>query len=160
MKEHFGRLKGLKLVYVGDVRNNVVSSLMLGCAKAGVDFVNCTPEALMPEPEAVRASETIAAANGSYVKVINDPMAAVEGANVIYTDVWVSMGEEDKQDVRIALLKPYQVNMALMQATGKLEDDQVIFLHCLPAFHDHETCLLYTSPSPRDQRGSRMPSSA
>ncbi len=139
VKETFGSLQGLKLVYVGDGRNNVVSSLMLGCAKTGVNFVNCTPQALAPDPGAVEAASAIAARNGSTIAVVNEPAAAVSGANVIYTDVWVSMGEEDKQEERIALLRPYQVNMDLMRATGNLEDDRVIFLHCLPAFHDHET---------------------
>jgi ornithine carbamoyltransferase len=139
VREALGRLKGLKLVYIGDGRNNVANSLMLGCAKAGVHFVNCTPEELTPSPELVRQAADVAAANGSTVGVVSDPAEAAPGANVLYTDVWVSMGEEDKSAERIALLKPYQVTMDLVQATGNLEKNDVVFLHCLPAFHDRNT---------------------
>lgn len=142
VKEHFGRLAGLKVVYVGDGRNNVATSLMLGCAKAGMNFVNCTPSELTPCAEVVEHARKIAVKNGGSVSVehgITDDIMA--GANVVTTDVWVSMGEEDKHDERIALLRPYQVNMDLMQATGNLECNEVIFLHCLPAFHDKNTEL-------------------
>lgn len=138
MKQSFGDIRGKKLVYVGDGRNNVANSLMVGCAKAGVDFVNCTPEALSPDPALVARAAEIAARNGSSVGVENDPVKAVRGANALYTDVWVSMGEEDKAAQRMELLRPYQINMELCRATGNL-GSQLIFLHCLPAFHDTET---------------------
>ena len=140
MKETFGRLKGLRLAYVGDGRNNVANSLMLGCAKAGVDYVNCTPEALNPERHLVDAATEIARNNGSSITVCHDPVKGVAGANVLYTDVWVSMGEEDKKAERMKLLRPYQINMNLVEATGNL-GKELIFLHCLPAFHDHETAV-------------------
>ncbi len=139
IKEAFGTLAGLKVVYVGDGRNNVANSLMLGCAKAGVNFVNSTPTELSPDETLVAASRKLATANGSTIEVVHDPFEAVQGANAVYTDVWVSMGEEDKQEERLRLLQPYQVNMPLMEATGNLEHDKVIFLHCLPAFHDFNT---------------------
>ena len=142
MKQNFGHLKGLKLAYVGDGRNNVANSLMLGSAKAGVNYVNCTPAALSPREDLVAEARGIAARNGSTVEIFHDPHEGVRGANVIYTDVWVSMGEEAKRAERVALLRPYQVNAALFEsaAAGKPEGG-TIFLHCLPAFHDHETEL-------------------
>ena len=137
--ERFGRLVGLKLVYVGDGRNNVANSLMLGCAKAGMSFVNCTPSELMPSDALVAEASAVAARNGGSIGVENDPAVAVQGANVVYTDVWVSMGEEAKREERIALLGPYQVDMDMMRLTGNLDSDNVVFLHCLPAFHDNKT---------------------
>lgn len=145
IRERFGQLQGLKAVYVGDGRNNVANSLMLGCAKAGVHFVNCTPSQLVPPPRLVDEAAAIAARRGGSVAIANDPGPAVEGANVLYTDVWVSMGEESKRDERIALLKPYQVNMAMVRRTGNLESGRVIFLHCLPAFHDDKTEVARTT---------------
>ena len=141
VKESFGRLQGLKLVYVGDGRNNVANSLMLGCAKAGLSFVNCTPTELTPCPDLVEHATGISATNGGSVTIDHNPVTAVAGANVVCTDVWVSMGEEAKQEERLALLSPYQVNMEMMRNTGNLEEDQAIFLHCLPAFHDNNTEL-------------------
>lgn len=138
IKETFGRLKGLRVAYVGDGRNNVANSLMLGCAKAGVHYVNCTPVELMPDPALVAAATETAARNGSTVTICNDPAAGVKGANVLYTDVWVSMGEEAQKETRMKLLRPYQVNLDLVKATGNY-GGELIFLHCLPAFHDHET---------------------
>ena len=138
MQEHFGHLKGLKLAYVGDGRNNVANSLMMGCAKAGVNYANCTPPELMPDAALVAEAREIAARNGSTVEVFNDPHAGVRGANVLYTDVWVSMGEEAKKAERLRLLRPYQVNMDLCRATGNL-GGELVFLHCLPSFHDAET---------------------
>ncbi len=140
MQERFGHLKGLKVAYVGDGRNNVANSLMIGCAKAGVDFVNCTPRALMPDAALLANARAMASAHQSKVEVANDPAAGVKGANVIYTDVWISMGEEAQKEERMALLKPYQVNEALVAATGTREAE-FMFLHCLPAFHDHETAV-------------------
>ena len=139
VKEYFGTLAGLKLVYLGDGRNNVANSLMLGCAKTGMHFVNCTPPELQPEPARVDAAEQVAQKHGGTIQVESDVTKAVEGAHVIYTDVWVSMGEEDKREERLALLRPYQVNMDVMRATGNLESGRVIFLHCLPAFHNDQT---------------------
>ncbi|MCE9613749.1 MAG: ornithine carbamoyltransferase [Lentisphaerae bacterium] len=139
VQEAFGHCKGLKLVYVGDGRNNVASSLMVGCAQAGIEFVNCTPVELTPPAALVARGEAIARRNGCRVQIAHDPAEAVRGANVIYTDVWVSMGEEDQQDERLRLLRPYQVNMELVRRTGNLENGRVIFLHCLPAFHNAET---------------------
>lgn len=140
IQERFGRLKGLKAAYIGDGRNNVANSLMMGCVKAGIHFTNCTPDELTPDPALVREAREVGARNGASVEVVSDPRRGVEGANVIYTDVWVSMGEEAKKEQRLKLLRPYQVNMALMEATGNLGGD-LIFLHCLPAFHDHETVM-------------------
>lgn len=139
IRECFGQLKGLKVVYVGDGRNNVANTLMVGCAKAGMHFVNCTPRELSPSDALCRHVAQMAAARGGSVAVNHDPLSAVRGANAVYTDVWVSMGEEAKFQERLTLLKPYQVNMPLMQATGNLENGRAIFLHCLPAFHDSST---------------------
>lgn len=139
VREHFGHLRGIRLVYVGDGRNNVATSLMLACAKTGVHFVNGTPLELAPDEGLVRWCEERAHLNGGSVRVVHDPAEAVRDANVVYTDVWVSMGEESRQAERLALLRPYQVNEALLAKTGHTGDGQLIFLHCLPAFHDHHT---------------------
>jgi ornithine carbamoyltransferase len=141
VKQAFGKLKGLKLVYMGDGCNNVCNSLMLGCAKAGIHFVNCCPPELSPSADWVKRAQAAAERNGSTIEICHEPMQAVVGANVVYTDVWVSMGEESQFDQKVALLKPYQVNMPLMEATGNLAGDQLIFLHCLPAFHNKETVV-------------------
>ncbi|MDR2849196.1 MAG: ornithine carbamoyltransferase [Verrucomicrobiota bacterium] len=140
IQENFGRLKGVKLAYAGDGRNNVANSLMLGCAKAGVHYVNCTPPELMPDPALVKEAAEVAKRNGATVEIVNDPVKGVAGANVLYTDVWVSMGEEAQKERRLRLLRPYQVNMDLVRATGNA-GGELIFLHCLPAFHDHETVV-------------------
>ena len=139
MKEYFGHLKGLKVAFVGDGRNNVCNSLMVGCAKAGIDMVDICPAELSPEEHILTAAREAAARNGSTVTVEHDPKKGIAGVNVIYTDVWVSMGEEAMFQQRLKLLKPYQVNMDLVKATGNLESGKVIFLHCLPAFHDDKT---------------------
>ncbi len=139
VREAFGQLRGVKLVYVGDGRNNVATSLMLACAKTGMHFVNCTPPSLQPSNASMLWSEERAKLNGGSVSVVHDPCEAVAGANVVYTDVWVSMGEEAQQAERLDLLRPYQVNEALMERTGLLNAGKVIFLHCLPAFHDNKT---------------------
>jgi ornithine carbamoyltransferase len=138
-RETFEQLAGLKMVFVGDGRNNVCNSLMLGCAKAGVDFVNCCPPQLVPHEKHMEMVRAVARHNGCTVTVCHDPSAAVAGANVIYTDVWVSMGEESAFEERLKILRPYQVDMALMEATGNVATGRVIFLHCLPAFHNHDT---------------------
>ncbi|MEI7437674.1 MAG: ornithine carbamoyltransferase [bacterium] len=137
--EHFGRLAGLKFVYIGDGRNNVVNTLMVGCAMAGIHMVNCCPAELAPDPDLLRYTQNMARMSCGSVTVCHDPMQAVKGANIVYTDVWVSMGEEAKTAERLILLKPYQVNMELMRGTGQLGHGQAIFLHCLPAFHNSDT---------------------
>lgn len=138
IKERFGRLKGVRLAYVGDGRNNVANSLMLGCAKAGVNFVNCTPPELMPDAALLEKARAMAGAHGATVEVAHDPKQGVRGAEVLYTDVWISMGEEAQKEERMRLLRPYQINGELVAATG-VAPEKFLFLHCLPAFHDHET---------------------
>jgi ornithine carbamoyltransferase len=139
IREAFGSLNGLKVVYVGDGRNNVANSLMAGCVKMGMDFVNCTPPELCPRADLVAKAEDVAAQTGGRVTILHDPVQAVKGAHAIYTDVWASMGEEGKWQERMNLLWPYQVNMDMMRRTGNLDKGRVIFLHCLPAFHDNHT---------------------
>lgn len=134
LKEQFGKLKGLKLAYCGDGRNNMANSLMIGASKMGIDFTILAPKELWPEPELVKQCEEYAKTSGSNI-IISDSPDAISGADAVYTDVWCSMGEEDKAAERIALLKPYQVNDALMARTGK---KNTIFLHCLPAVKGKE----------------------
>ena len=138
IKETFGSLENCTLAYVGDGRNNVANSLMMGCAKCGIRYICCCPKELRPEERILTEAEEVARKNGVDIRVFNDPLKGVRGANVIYTDVWVSMGEESKTAERIKLLRPYQINMDLMRATGNI-DGRLMFLHCLPAFHDFET---------------------
>ena len=136
IREHFGTLKGIKLVYLGDARYNMGDSLMVGCAKMGMHFVACAPEEYFPDAALVERCRAIAEAAGAVLEFETDPMKAVQGAHVLYTDVWVSMGEPTEVWAeRIAALAPYQVNRKLMDAAGK----QAVFLHCLPAFHDLKT---------------------
>ena len=138
IQEHFGALKGKKLVYMGDARYNMGNSLMVGCAKMGMQFVACAPEAYFPDPKLVDACRKIAAETGATLAFDTDPMHAVTGADVIYTDVWVSMGEPDEVwQTRIHDLLPYQVNSKLMSQAGP----QCRFMHCLPAFHDLNTTI-------------------
>lgn len=134
MKEHFGFLKGLNFVYLGDGRNNMANSLMIGCAKVGVNVTIIAPKELWPNEELVELCEDYAAEAGSFV-MVTDSTDAVKDADVLYTDVWCSMGEEDKTVERIALLHPYQINQALMDKTGK---EETIFMHCLPAVKGNE----------------------
>ncbi len=134
LKEQFGKLKGLKLVYVGDGRNNMANSLMIGSAKMGIDFTILAPASLWPEEELVKQCEEYAKTSGSKIEISDKPHS-IEGADAVYTDVWCSMGEEDKAAERIALLKPYQVNDELMAKTKKAS---TIFLHCLPAVKGKE----------------------
>ena len=138
VKETFGSLEDVTVAYVGDGRNNVANSLMMGCAKCKVNYVCCCPKELEPDPAVLAEAQEVAKRNGVTIKVFNDPKEGVKGANVLYTDVWVSMGEEAKTAERIRLLRPYQINMDLMKATGNL-DGRLMFLHCLPAFHDNNT---------------------
>ena len=138
VRETFGSLKDCTIAYVGDGRNNVANSLMMGCAKCGVRYVCCCPKELEPDPAVLAEAAEVAKRNGVDIRVFNDPKEGVKGANVLYTDVWVSMGEEAKTAERVKLLSPYQINMELMKATGNL-DGKLMFLHCLPAFHDFNT---------------------
>ena len=131
--EHFGGLKGKKLVYMGDARYNMGNSLMVGCAKMGMHFVACAPEKYFPDKALVAECQAIAAKTGATLEFITDPMEATKNADVIYTDIWVSMGEPDEVWAeRINDLLPYQVNKKLMDNAG----EQCRFMHCLPAFHD------------------------
>ena len=136
IKEYFGDLKGKKLVYMGDARYNMGNSMMVGAAKMGMHFVACAPEKYFPNAELVATCQAIAAETGAVLEFITDPMEAVKGAHVIYTDVWVSMGEPaEVWKERIEELSPYRVTKALMVQAG----DQCKFMHCLPAFHDLKT---------------------
>lgn len=134
MKEHFGYLKGLRFVYAGDGRNNMANSLMIGMSKMGVHFTILAPKSLWPREDLVELCLGYAKESGSTITLTEDT-DAVKAADTIYTDVWCSMGEEDKAAQRIALLKPYQVNKELMEKTGK---DTTIFMHCLPAVKGNE----------------------
>jgi len=135
LRERFGSLVGKKISYVGDGRNNVARSLMIGCAKLGVHMTIGTPASLSPDQALLTAVRRSAEVTGSAISVVDDPRTAVSGADAVYTDVWYSMGEEEKAAERIALLRPYQVNEDLMRATGKPES---VFLHCLPAVKGNE----------------------
>ena len=138
IQEHFGCLKGKKLVFCGDARYNMGNSLMVGCAKMGMHFVACAPQAYFPNQELIDTCQAIAAETGAVLEFISDPMVATKGADVIYTDVWVSMGEPDSVwQERIDALRPYQVNKAMMDNAGA----QCRFMHCLPAFHDLNTTI-------------------
>ena len=135
IREHLGRIKGVKLAYMGDARYNMGNSLMVTCAKLGMDFVACTSKKYFPEQELVDYCKKVAAENGGSITLSED-IEAVKGADVIYTDVWVSMGEPDEiWEERLKDLMPYQVNKKLMDIAG----EQAIFMHCLPAFHDLKT---------------------
>ena len=138
IREHFGGLKGKKLVYMGDARYNMGDSLMVGCAKMGMHFVACAPESYFPNKALIATCQTIAAETGAVLEFITDPMEATKGADVIYTDVWVSMGEPDSVwKERIEALSPYRVTQELMDNAGS----QCRFMHCLPAFHDLNTTI-------------------
>ena len=135
-KEHLGKaLSEMKLAYVGDGRNNVANALLIGASKVGMDYAVAAPPSLFPSEKLVAECKVWADENGSSITVTSDPFEAVKDADIIYTDIWCSMGEEDKMAERIELLKPYQVTMALMASTGK----KTIFEHCLPSFHDLNT---------------------
>ena len=138
IQEHCGGLKGKKLVYMGDARYNMGNSLMVGCAKMGMHFVACAPEKYFPDKALIAQCQAIAMETGATLSFITDPAVAVQGADVIYTDVWVSMGEPmEVWKERIADLAPYQVNAQLMAQAG----EKAVFMHCLPAFHDHKTTI-------------------
>ncbi|MDI3546711.1 MAG: ornithine carbamoyltransferase [Halanaerobiales bacterium] len=136
IKENFGYLEGINLVYVGDGRNNMANSLMIGAAKMGLNYRIVSPRELWPEEDLVKECREVAAGSGATITISDDPVEGVRGADVLYTDVWVSMGEEDKFAERINLLKPYQVNMEMVKNTG---NDRLIFLHCLPSYHNADT---------------------
>lgn len=135
MKEKFGRIAGLRFVFIGDGRNNMANALMIGSAKMGVDFVIAAPEELWPDEKLVELCKEYAKESGAKIEIFDDPKAAVKDADVIYTDVWASMGEEAKLAERAAVLRPYQVNEELFAATGK---DSTVFMHCLPAVRGYE----------------------
>ena len=138
IREHFGSLKGKKLVYMGDARYNMGNSLMVGCAKMGMHFVACAPEKYFPNAELVAQCQAIAKQTGAVLEFITEPAKAVVNADVIYTDVWVSMGEPDAVwQERIDDLLPYQVSKPVMEMAGP----QCRFMHCLPAFHDLKTTI-------------------
>ena len=138
IKEHFGSLKGKKLVYMGDARYNMGNSLMVGCAKMGMQFVACAPEKYFPNKELVDKCQEIAKETGAIIELIENPIEATKNADVIYTDVWVSMGEPDSVwEERIKELTPYRVTKDIMDNAGK----QCRFMHCLPAFHDLKTVI-------------------
>ena len=136
IEEKLGRLKGVNFVYMGDARNNMGNSLMVACAKMGLNFTACAPKELFPADELVSTCKSIAEENGCTITLTEDVMEGTKNADVIYTDVWVSMGEPDEVwEDRIKQLKPYQVNADIM----KNANPQAIFMHCLPSFHDLKT---------------------
>lgn len=136
IREHFGRLKGIKLAYMGDARYNMGNSLMVVCAKMGMHFTACTTKEYFPDKALVEECEKIAAQTGATITLTEDALAGTKGADVVYTDVWVSMGEPaEVWKERIEALYPYQVNKKIMENAG----EQAVFMHCLPAFHDLKT---------------------
>ena len=136
IQEHFGKLKGIKFVYMGDARYNMGNSLMVGCAKMGLDFVACAPKKYWPDPSLVEECKKVASETGASISLMEEPKEAVKDANVIYTDVWVSMGEPAEiWKERIDDLSPYRVTMELMNSAAP----DCKFMHCLPAFHDLKT---------------------
>ena len=138
IKERFGKLKGINFVYMGDARYNMGNSLMVGCSKRGLNFTACAPEKYFPDKALIEECEKLAAQSGAVLKFEEDPVIATRGADVIYTDVWVSMGEPlEVWRERIEELSPYQVNSAIMKNAG----ENAVFMHCLPAFHDLKTVV-------------------
>jgi ornithine carbamoyltransferase len=138
IEEHVAKpLNKVKLVFAGDIRNNMAYALMYGAARTGMHFLGLGPKDLSPDPAVLARARDAAKLTGAVIEISDDP-AAVQGADAIYTDVWASMGEEDKIPERVRLLTPYKVTMDLLARTG---NPDVIFLHCLPAFHDFETKL-------------------
>ncbi len=136
IEEKLGRLKGVNFVYMGDARNNMGNSLMVACAKMGLNFTACAPKELFPAEELVETCKKIAEENGCTITLTEDVKEGTKNADVIYTDVWVSMGEpEEVWDSRLKLLRPYQVNSEVMKNANK----EAIFMHCLPAYHDLKT---------------------
>ena len=138
IREHFGHLKDIRFTYMGDARFNMANSLMVGCAKMGLHFTAGAPQGYFPDPALTEKCERIAETTGATLRFCTDPVEAVRGAQVVYTDIWVSMGEPDAVwDERIAALSPYQVNAALMKNAAP----DAVFMHCLPAYHDKKTAI-------------------
>lgn len=138
IEEKFGRLKGINFTYMGDARNNMGNSLMIACAKMGLNFTACAPKELFPEQDLVNQAKAIAKENGCTVRLTEDVDEGAKGADVIYTDIWVSMGEPDEVwETRIRLLRKYQVNTDVMERAK----DNAVFMHCLPSFHDTNTAI-------------------
>jgi ornithine carbamoyltransferase len=138
VKERFGKIEGINFVYMGDARYNMGNSYMVACAKLGVNFTACAPKEYFPEQELIDTCMEIAKQNGSTINFETDPMKATKNADVIATDVWVSMGEpESVWEERIKALMPYQVNKKIMENAG----ENAVFMHCLPSFHDLNTTL-------------------
>ena len=138
IQEHFGRLKGINFVYMGDARYNMGNSLMVGCAKMGVNFTACAPAKYWPSADLMETCGKLADESGATLTFTEDPIEGTKGADVIYTDVWVSMGEPvEVWEERLNDLSPYQVNQKLMDNAGP----QAKFMHCLPAYHDHKTAI-------------------
>lgn len=138
IKERFGKLKGINFVYMGDARFNMGNSLMIGCAKMGLNFTACAPKKYFPSDELTEKCREITKQSGASIRFEEDPMLATKDADVIYTDIWVSMGEPiEVWEERIAELSPYQVNKALMDNAG----ENAVFMHCLPAYHDKKTVI-------------------
>ena len=138
IREHFGYLKGIRLVYMGDARYNMGNSLMIACSKLGMHFTACTSSKYFPDEKLVEECRGYAAESGATITLTEDAMEGTKGADVVYTDVWVSMGEPDEiWEERIRELSPYKVTAAIMKNAG----EQAIFLHCLPAFHDLKTTI-------------------
>ena len=138
IQEHFGRLKGINFVYMGDARYNMGNSLMVGCAKMGVNFTACAPAQYWPSADLMEICGKLADESGATLTFTEDPIEGTKGADVIYTDVWVSMGEPvEVWEERLNDLSPYQVNQKLMDNAGP----QAKFMHCLPAYHDHKTAI-------------------
>lgn len=138
IKEKFGRLNGIKLVYMGDARYNMGNSLMAGCAKMGMSFTACAPETYFPEERLVNECRKVAASTGAEITLETDPEKAVRNADIVYTDIWVSMGEPAGiWENRLKALYPYQVNSNIMNLAGK----NSVFMHCLPAYHDLKTAI-------------------
>lgn len=138
IREHFGKLEGINLVYMGDARYNMGNSLMVGSAIMGLNFTACAPKKYFPDKELIKKCEELAKLSGATLNFIEDPIEATKNADVIYTDVWVSMGEPDEVwEERIKELSPYQVNSKLMKNAG----EKAVFMHCLPAFHDLNTTV-------------------
>ncbi|MBE6786900.1 MAG: ornithine carbamoyltransferase, partial [Ruminococcaceae bacterium] len=138
IKEHFGKLEGINFVYMGDARYNMGNSYMVGCAKMGLNFTACAPEKYFPDKALIEECQKIAKQNGGTITFETDPMKATKGADVIATDVWVSMGEpQEVWEERIRELSPYQVNKKIMENAG----EKAVFMHCLPSFHDLKTVV-------------------
>ncbi|MCB1051903.1 MAG: ornithine carbamoyltransferase [Acidobacteria bacterium] len=144
VREQFGRLKGIVFAYCGDGRNNMANSLMIGAAKMGMDFRIVAPKSLFPDPKIHEMALGFAKETGASIRLTDSVAEGVKGADVIYTDVWASMGEEAILGERIALLSPYQVNRAMFDQTG---NPNCTFLHCLPAFHNQDTELSQQFPN-------------